>query len=125
MLERGDAARTVLPLVEEAAPFVSPYDLAAVAPLAACRALLAVRAHDHESATALAEEALRVADETQDLWLRADLRRWLSEVPRATGDIELERRLLREAQERYARKEIRSYDAEISARLAELDEQQP
>jgi hypothetical protein len=42
-------------------------------------------------------------------------------VPRATGDLALERRLLREAAEMYARKEIRSYDAEIAARLAELE----
>jgi class 3 adenylate cyclase len=124
MLERGDAARTVLPLVEEAVPFVSPYDAAAVSPLAACRALLAVRAHDHEPATALAVEALRVVDDTQDVWLRADLRRWLSEVPRATGDLALESRLLHEAAEMYARKEIRSYDAEIGARLAELGRQE-
>ena len=51
---------------------------------------------------------------------RADLRRWLAPVPRATGDVTLERRMLREAAESYDRKEIRSYDAEISARLEEL-----
>ena len=44
-------------------------------------------------------------------------------VPRAAGDVELERRMLLEAARMYARKEIRSYDAEIAARLAELDEE--
>jgi hypothetical protein len=42
-------------------------------------------------------------------------------VARAAGDVTLEGRLLHEAAEMYARKEIRSYDAEIQARLAELD----
>jgi hypothetical protein len=123
MLQRGDAARAVLPLVEEASPFVSPYDVASVSSLAACRAILAARAHDHEQASELAAEAMRVVDETQDLWSRADLRRWLSEVPRATGDGALERRMLLEAKEMYWRKEIHGYDAEIGRRLAELDEE--
>jgi hypothetical protein len=41
-------------------------------------------------------------------------------VPRTTGDVDLERRMLLEASERYRRKAIRSYDDEIEARLAEL-----
>jgi hypothetical protein len=69
----------------------------------------------------LADEALRVIDGAQETWSQADLRRWLSEVPRASGDHERERRWLLEAQERYHRKGIRSYDAEIDLRLAELD----
>jgi class 3 adenylate cyclase len=124
MLERGDPSEMVLPLVEEAASHTSPYDAMSVSLLAACRAVLTVRAGEHDDAKELADEALRVADATQEIWKQADLRRWLSEVPRTTGDVALERRLLREAQERYARKEIRSYDAEIDARLVELDREE-
>jgi ATP/maltotriose-dependent transcriptional regulator MalT len=124
MLERGDPAETVLPLIEEATNYTSPYDAISVAYAHACRAILAVRAGDLRAATRLADESLRVVDGTHQLWQRADIRLWLSEVPRASGDEALERRLLLEAAEMYARKEIRSYDAEINARLAELEGEQ-
>ena len=48
MLERGDDAGTVVPLVEEAETYTSPYDYASVSFAASCRAVLAVRAHDLE-----------------------------------------------------------------------------
>jgi hypothetical protein len=124
MLERGDATEAVVPLVEEAATYTSPYDGLSVAYLAGCRAILAARSGELERSVELTAEALRAADGTDEVWHRADLRRWLSEVPRTAGDSELEGRLLREAIELYARKEIRSYDAEIAARLAELDAQE-
>ena len=120
MLERGDSAETVLPLIEEASSYTSPYDAISVAYTSACRAILAIRAGDHVAATRLVAESLRVVDETHQLWQRADLRLWLSEVPRTSGDEVLERRMLEEASAMYERKEIRSYDAEIGARLAEL-----
>ncbi|MDQ1636395.1 MAG: hypothetical protein QOJ32_3204, partial [Frankiaceae bacterium] len=124
MLERGDGTETVLPLVEEAASYTSPYDGLSVAYLAACRAILAARSGDLEESHELAAEALRAADATHEVWHRADLRRWLSVIPRTTREAELERRLLLEAGEMYARKEIRSYDAEIQARLIELNRQE-
>jgi hypothetical protein len=124
MLERGDATETVLALVEEAASYTSPYDGLSVAYLAACRAILAARSGDLEESHELAAEALRAADATHEVWHRADLRRWLSVIPRTTREAELERRLLLEAGEMYARKEIRSYDAEIQARLIELNRQE-
>ncbi|MDX6358262.1 MAG: hypothetical protein QOH37_1316 [Nocardioidaceae bacterium] len=120
MLRRGDPSEAVLPLVEEGSSYTSPYDALSVAFEAGCRALLALRDGDQPSADALAEEALRVIDRTQQVWQGADLRRWLAPVPRAAGDAPLERRMLREAAARYERKEIRSYDVEIQARLAEL-----
>jgi hypothetical protein len=120
MLEQGDSAQVVTPLVDEGVRYTSPYDALSIALGAACRAILCLRAGDRTGATRLAEESLRKVDQTHQVWQRADLRRALSEVPRTTGDVELERRLLREATEMYARKEIRSYDAEITARLAEL-----
>ncbi|MDX6358263.1 MAG: hypothetical protein QOH37_1317 [Nocardioidaceae bacterium] len=121
MLDRGDPIESVVPLVEEAATYTSPYDGLSVSYLAACRAILAARTGDLERSAELAAQALGAVDATDEVWHRADLRRWLSEVPRTAGDFELERRLLGEAAEMYARKEIRSYDAEIAARLAELD----
>jgi hypothetical protein len=120
MLERGDPSETVLPLVDEAASHTSPHDASSVSLQAACRAILAARSGDHDAANGLIEEALRVTDRTQAAWEQADLRRWLSEVPRAAGDIDLERRMLLEAEQLYHRKEIRSYDTEISRRLDEL-----
>ena len=85
------------------------------------RSLLALRSGDQDRAQLLAEEALRVIDSTQQSWKGADLRRWLSVIPRASGDSELERRMLQEGEQIYARKEIRSYDTEIRHRLAELE----
>jgi hypothetical protein len=120
-LERGDPPAGVLPLVQEAAANTSPHDASSVSLRAACRAILAVRSGERDAAYVLTEEALRVTDGTQDAWEQADLRRWLSEVPRTTGDVAFERRMLHEAGELYRRKEIRSHDAAIDARLAELD----
>jgi hypothetical protein len=119
-LERGDPPAAVLPLVHEAAPNISPYDASSVSLRAACHAILAARTADHEAAYRFVEEALRVVNRTQDAWAQADLRRWLSEVPRSTGDVAFERRMLQEAGELYRRKEIRSHDVEIDARLTEL-----
>jgi class 3 adenylate cyclase len=123
MLDRGDASEAVLPLVEEAAEYTSPYDAASVCLLAACRAILAVRAGDGDEAMALTTEAIRAIDRTQQVWQQADARRYLSGVARATGDSVLERRMLEDASAMYARKEIRSYP-EIDARLAELAEEE-
>jgi class 3 adenylate cyclase len=120
MLERGDPAESVLPLVEEAEGYTSPYDAISVSFAKVCRAILAVRAGEHDRATALAAQAIELIDRTHQLWQRADARRYLSEVPRVTADVELERRLLMEAREMYRRKAIDSYDAELLARLAEL-----
>ena len=120
MLERGDSSESVVPLVDDAERWTSPYDALSVSYRAACRAILALRSGDHDQAQRLVEEALRVVDRTDQTWQRADLRRWLSVVPRATGDHQLERRMLVEAEQMYARKEIRSYDPEIQRRLDEL-----
>jgi hypothetical protein len=122
MLERGDSSETVVVLVNQAEKWTSPYDAISVSYLAACRAILALRSGDHDGARMHAEEALRVVAGTDQSSQRADLRRWLSAVPRATGDHELERQMLLEAAEIYARKEIRSYDPEIGDRLSQLDQ---
>jgi hypothetical protein len=121
MLERGDPSDVVIPLVDEAESWTSPYDRLSVAYAAACRAILAVRSGDRDRAQRLMESALASVDQTQQEWQQADVRRWLSVVPRMTREDELERRMLLEAKHIYARKEIRSYDIEISRRLDELD----
>jgi hypothetical protein len=121
MLERGDSLERVLPLVEEGDGYTSPYDVASIYLRTTCRAILALRTGELGRAAELAAEALGAVDRTQETWYQADLRRWLSEIPRTSGDVALERRLLQEAAQMYARKEIRGYDAEIAARLAELD----
>lgn len=123
MLERRDAPASVIALIDEAAAHTSPYDAESVALLAGCRAVLALRRQEPQRAVELADQALRAIDGTHAVWLRADLRRWLSEVPRALGDARREREMLVEARELYHRKEIRSYDTEIGARLAELDDE--
>jgi hypothetical protein len=64
---------------------------------------------------------MRPLDHTQEDWIKAHLQRWLSVIPRAVGDSELERRMLLQAQQTYERKEVSSYDVELRRRLAELD----
>ena len=120
MLERGDSSESVAPLVDWAEGCTSPYDPISVSYVRACRAVLALRSGDHDVAVGLAVEALRVVDRSQQTWQQADVRRWLSVVPRAAGDRALERRMLEEAAAMYARKEICSYDAEMGALLNEL-----
>jgi hypothetical protein len=124
MLERGDPDEGVVALTEEAESYTSPYDSISLANLAGCRAGLAARAGELARSAELVLDSLRHADATEELWHRADLRRSLSTAVRATGDRAVEGRLLREAAEMYARKGIRSYDAEIAARLTELDAQE-
>jgi hypothetical protein len=125
MLDRGDGKESVVPLVEEAATYTSPYDGISVAYLAAARALLAARSGDLERAAELTGEALAAVDATDEVWHRADLRLSLSVVPRQAGDRALERRMLQEAAEMYSRKAIRSYDAEIGSRLDQLGREAP
>lgn len=120
MLERGDDPDDVATLVDEAAGYTSPYDRLSVAFLAGCRAVLAVRGGDRESARALADEGIRVVDETDQVWQQADLRRLLALVARALDDRPWERKLLEEAAAAYRQKEITAYDAELRTRLAEL-----
>jgi len=54
------------------------------------------------------------------LWLQADIRRRVSEVARARGDVEEERRLLTYALELYTAEQIVTWNAQVQARLAEL-----
>jgi tetratricopeptide (TPR) repeat protein len=123
MLERRDTPASVVALIDEAAANTSPYDAESVALLAGCRAILSLRRQEPQRAVELTNQALRAIEGKHAVWLRAELRRCLSEVPRVLGDPHREREMLVEARELYHRKEIRSYDNEIKARLAELDDE--
>ncbi len=84
------------------------------------RAIVAARTGDLDAAAELAQASVTVIDRGDELWQRADVRRWVSEVARARGDVEEERRLLTEALELYAAKEIVTWNDAIRTRLAEL-----
>jgi len=104
LLEQGyhdDQARQVL---EEAAAVTSPYDNSSVGLVASCRAVLAARNGDFAEAEAWASQALTTIDAGDAISQQADIRRWLSEVPRLRGDIAQRRRLLVEARDLYRAK---------------------
>jgi hypothetical protein len=121
MLERGDALEDVVPLLDEAEGYTSKYDALSVAYLAATRAVVASRSGDLPSAVALAEEALRVVDSTDQAWQRADLRRLVFEAFVAQGQVERGRRLVEEARSLYHGKEITAYDEDLAALLAQVE----
>jgi class 3 adenylate cyclase/tetratricopeptide (TPR) repeat protein len=104
LLEQGnhdDQARQVL---EEAAAVTSPYDRLSVGLVETCLALLAARNGDHEQAAARASTALTTIDASDQICQQADIRRWLSEVPRLRGEVAQQRRLLVEARDLYRAK---------------------
>jgi len=104
LLEQGardDEARQVL---EEAAAVTSRFDSISVGLVETCRAVLAARDGDHAEAGARASKALSAIDAGDQVCQQADIRRWLSEVPRRRGDIAGQRRLFIEARELYRAK---------------------
>ena len=104
LLEQGchdDQARQVL---EEAAAVTSPYDNASVGFVETCQAVLAARNGDHEQAAARASMALTTIDASDAIIQQADIRRWLSDVPRLRGEVAQQRRLLAEARDLYRAK---------------------
>ena len=72
--------------------------------LAARGSLLASRDGDHAQEAARASKALTAIDATDQICLQADIRRWLSEVPRRRGDVPEQRRMLAEARDLYRAK---------------------
>ena len=81
-------------------------------------AVLAARTgRPRDGGRAGAQASVEVVDRGDQLWQRADIRRWVSEVARARGDVEEERRLLTEALELYAAKEIVTWNEQLEARL--------
>ncbi|MBB6628713.1 AAA family ATPase [Nocardioides sp. KIGAM211] len=125
MLERGDDAAEVLPLVEEGARYTARFDVLSTAYLATCRAVVAARSGDLDLAWTLTQEALAAVDRTDQLWQQAELRRFLAEIPRRRGEAEREAAMLRVAVDCFRTKEIRTFDAELRARLDELGDLDP
>jgi predicted ATPase/class 3 adenylate cyclase len=104
LLEQGDQDDQARHVAEEAAAVTSPYDSLSVGLLESCRAVLAARDGDHAEAAARALKALAAIDVGDQICDQADIRRWLSEVPGRRGDVDEQRRLLREARDLYRAK---------------------
>ena len=121
-LERGDRDLSeISAALEEVERLASAYDVTSLAFTAAGRAVVASRRNADEQALALANSAIATIDRGSEPWAQADIRRWVSEVPRAMGDGQLERAWLIEALTRYDIKGITTWRAEIARRLEDLE----
>jgi len=109
--------------VDEAAAVTSRYDVQSVALLQMCRALLSNRRGAAEAAAAQAADAIAVIDTSDDPTSRADIRRWLSEIPRCRGDLAGQRRLLLEARDLYRTKGHQPLTAATEQALARIPTQ--
>lgn len=119
--EAGAGVERVEELTEKAASWTSPHDVMSVALVACGRALIASRGGLRQEARRHARTALKTIDRSDQSWEAAWMRRLLADVPRASGDAVLERRLLAEAHALYAAKGITAWQSRIEARLGELD----
>ncbi len=104
LLEQGDNDDEARQVMEEAVAVTSPYDSMSVGLVETCQAVLAARGGDYAEAATRASKALRAIDASDQVCQQADIRRWLSEVPRRRGDVAEQRRLLVEARDRYRAK---------------------
>jgi ATP/maltotriose-dependent transcriptional regulator MalT len=121
MLELGHSLEEVRPRVEIVREWTSPFDVLATAQLAALDAVIAAHDGDVERARNLAATAVHVVDESDQLWQQADIRCWVSAVPRLRGDTHQEHRLLEEALDRYRRKGMIVLARRAEQRIASLD----
>lgn len=119
LLELG-RAEDALPILERAESITSAFDALSLACCRGARAILAARAGRLDEAADLAGEALRYADSTDQVVEQANLRRQLTVVARARGDLAAERELLTSARERYVAKGVRPYLAATDEQLREL-----
>ena len=103
LLEQGGRDDQARQLLTEAAA-VTPYDINSIALVETCHAVLAARDGNHAQEAARASKALTAIDATDQICLQADIRRWLSEVPRRRGDVPEQRRMLAEARDLYRAK---------------------
>jgi len=104
LLEQGHSDDEVRRVVDDAAAVTSPFDTMSVGLVETDLAVLAARDGDHEEAEARALKALAAIDAGDQICQQADIRRWLSEVPRRRGDVAEQRRLLVEARDLYRAK---------------------
>jgi len=91
-----------------------------VAMVEAGRGLVAARRRDHDAATAHLDEAVRVVDDSDQVWQQADLRRWAALAAELAGDHDRARRMLTDARDRYAAKAIVPWTRWCDERLEEL-----
>ncbi|MBZ5736982.1 AAA family ATPase [Nocardioides mangrovi] len=95
MLQEHDPLDAIRPLVDEAAATTSPYDTLSVSWLSAASALIEARdGGDLDRSARLATEAIRVGQESDQVWHRADLGRWLSEISLRRGELAQRRAML-------------------------------
>jgi hypothetical protein len=120
LLEQGDHDDQARQVLEEATAVTSPYDTLSVGLVQTCQALLAARNGDHEQAAARASQALTTIDASDQICVQADIRRWLSEVPRRRGEVAQQRRLLLEARDLYRAKGHLPHLAETEQRLSQI-----
>lgn len=104
LLEQGGSEDEARQVLEEAASVTSLYDYVSVALVETCRAVLAARGGDHPEGALRASKALAAIDIGDDIVQRANIRRWLSEVPARVGDTVEQRRLLTAARDLYRAK---------------------
>ena len=120
LLEQSDHDDQARQVLEEATAVTSPYDTLSVGLVQTCQALLAARNGDHEQAAARASQALTTIDASDQICVQADIRRWLSEVPRRRGEVAQQRRLLLEARDLYRAKGHLPHLAETEQRLSQI-----
>jgi class 3 adenylate cyclase/tetratricopeptide (TPR) repeat protein len=101
LLEQGDHDDQARQVLEEAAAVTSPYDNSSVGLVQTCQAVLAARNGDPLEAEAWVSKALTTIDASDAISDQADIRRWLSEVPRLRGEVAQQRHLLVEARNLY------------------------
>ena len=120
LLAQGGCNDQTRQVLTEAAAVTSPYDITSVALVEACHAVLAARDGNHAQAAARASKALAAIDATDEMSSQADIRRWLSEVPRRRGAVPEQRRLLAEAQDLYRAKDHLPHLAATEQLLAQV-----
>ena len=100
-------------MLDEAESWTSPYDVMSLGILGAGRAVVAVRRGDHSEAVRQAQACVTHIDRGEQPWTQADIRRWVSEVWRAVGDTDTERKVIAEALDLYDSKEITRWRAAL------------
>lgn len=120
LLESGGRDQEAQVVTAEAAAVTSPYDTLSVGFVESCRAVLAARAGDQQKADLHAAAAMTAMEVGDQISQRADVCRWLSEVPARRGDVEGQRRLLTQARDYYRAKGHVPLTARTECLLEEL-----
>ncbi len=120
-LERGDPVDEAQVMVQDADTHTSPYDVMSLAMVAAGRGLIAARHGDHATATNHLDEAIQLVDTSDQVWHQAELRRLAGFAAELAGNHDDARRLLTDARDRYASKEIVTWTRWCDERLEQLN----